>query len=305
MTSNGDKDMSKQLFDAAIGEVPPSTVDVEAVIARGRRADRMRRVASPVLATVAAVAVLLGGVAVVNLSDDDEGSFVPAGPPSTTKAAPSSTAPKTDSPCAEMLPTAPPQPEEPDVTEDRLSGVLDQVVSDKLGKGATLQSNPIAKDQNLKHLGPLEAYHWYSEPIEIEDGCQGGEDYYIAYASVKSAKGTASVMVIVARAGGSAGGEDVIRCDPNVVAPGRTSCHTETTPNGDKVLLTGLSADKGSATNRVDVLRTDQTFVVIEASNMATSGKYAGPPDASKIPLTKEQLKQIALDPDVTLYPEG
>jgi len=295
--------MSKQLFDDAIGEVPPSTVDVEAVIARGRRADRMRRVASPVLATVAAVAVLLGGVAVVSLSDDDEGSFAPAGPPSTTTALPSSA--PTTSGCAGQDATAPPQPEEPRKTEERLTAVLNQVVSDKVEKGGTLQPNSVAKDQNRKPLGTLEAYHWYAPGTEVDGDCQGGQDYYIAYASVKSPNGTGSIMVVVARAGGTAGGADIIQCDPNVIAPEQTSCHTEMTSDGDRVLLTGLKATEGSATNRVDVLRADDTFVVIEASNMATSGKYAGPPTASAIPFTTKQLKEIALSPDVTLYPEG
>jgi len=53
----------------------------------------------------------------------------------------------------------------------------------------------------------------------------------------------------------------------------------------------------------VDVLRTDGTFVVVEASNMATDGKYPGPPDSTAIPFTTEQLEQIARDADVTLFP--
>jgi hypothetical protein len=296
--------MDKQLFDDAIGEVPPSTVDVDAAIARGRRADRLRRLASPTVATVAAVAVLLGGVAVVMLSDDEAGGYAPAAPPSTTKASPTSSAPVSESPCTGVAPTAPPQPEKPAVAEDRLTGVLTQVVSHELGRGATLEKNPISKDQDGKPLGPLEAAHWYSVAKEIPNGCSGGEDYYMAEASVKSASGTGSVMVLVARAGGMGGGEDVIQCDDaDVVVSDRTSCDTETTPNGDLVLLTGMGATQGSVANRVDVLRADQTFVVVESSNMATSGKYPGPPNASKIPLTHEQLKAIALDPDVTLYP--
>ncbi|MGH3759898.1 hypothetical protein [Actinophytocola sp.] len=300
--------MSKNLFDDAIGEVPPSTVDVDAVIARGRRADRMRRVVSPTLATVVAVATLLGGVAVVVLSDDDAGGSAPASPPSTTTAPPSSD-PVSESPCAGMTPTAPPQPEEPAVTEDRLTSVLNDVVSDQLGPGATLEENPDAKNRAGKRLGALEAYHWYSKLKETKNGCRGGEDYYLARASVRSADGTGSVLVLVARAGGMGSSPDIFECDaPNVEKPDETSCETETTPNGDLVMRTGLGAGgeaKGSRTLRVDVLRADQTFVLVESANMATSGKYPGPATASKIPLSHEQLKQIALDPRVTMYPEG
>ncbi|NBH07965.1 hypothetical protein GTY80_32610, partial [Amycolatopsis sp. SID8362] len=48
--------MSKDQFDAAIGVVPPSTVDVEAVLDRERRRARVRRVANPWTAAGAGVA---------------------------------------------------------------------------------------------------------------------------------------------------------------------------------------------------------------------------------------------------------
>lgn len=306
MTSNGDKDMSKKLFDDAIGEVPPSTVDVDAVIARGRRAARVRRAASPVLATVAAVAVLLGGVAVVVLQSDGGASGVaPTKPPSTTR-----TPPTSESQCAGVTPTAPPQPEESAVTEARLTAVLTDAVSSRLPGGATLTQNPLGKGPAGRQLGPLEFKHWYSEPKEWNDatgsGCHGGEDEYSAYASVQSPDGTGSVMVMVARAGGWAGGAEDLKCDSPEVSVDETSCHVSTTPNGDQVKTTGLgrgAAMKGSKSNQVFVLKPDQTVVFIESANMATSGKYPGPPDASKIPLGYEQLKQIALDPRVTMYP--
>ena len=63
--------MHKQLFDDAIGEVPPSTVDVEAVITRGRRAARLRRVANPAVAAGVAVVLLTGAVAYTMTRGDD------------------------------------------------------------------------------------------------------------------------------------------------------------------------------------------------------------------------------------------
>jgi hypothetical protein len=180
------------------------------------------------------------------------------------------------------------------------------VVSGLLPPGATLERNPISKTREGKHLGPLQAYHWYSKATEVPNGCNGGEDYYLAEATVRSSAGRGSVSILIARSGGMGGGPEVIRCDPDAVAVDQTSCKTETSPNGDRVLKTKLgAASKGSQTNRVDVLRADDTFVVIESANMATSGKYPGPPTAKAIPLTQEQLKQIALDPRVTLYPKG
>lgn len=297
--------MSKRLFDDAIGEVPPSTVDVDAAIARGRRADRLRRVASPVLATVAAVAVLLGGVAVALLSDNDPGGSAPAAPPSRTTT-PSPAPTTSESPCADTIPTAPPQPERPAVTESRLTTVLTEVVSSKLPEGATLERNPIAKGPGGKPVGPLQFKHFYSKPKAFDGGCQGGEDFYDGMASVKWSGGTGSLLIHLGREGGWNGSADGMGCDPPGVAVDETSCRMEERPNGDLVKITSLgtgAAMKGSRTNRLDVVRADQTSVVIESANMATSGKYPGPPTASSIPLSHEQLMEIALDPRVTLYP--
>jgi hypothetical protein len=302
--------MNKKLFDDAIGEVPPSTVDVEAAIARGRRADRLRRVANPVLATIAAVAVLLGGMAVVLLSDGDAGG-APAGLPATSTTVPSPTsspAPTTSGdPCEGTTPTAPAQPEKPAVTEDRLTAVLTELVSSRLPGGATLEQNPLGKDRAGRPVGPLVFEHWYSKPKPYDTGCQGGEDSYEAYASVTWSGGTGSIWISIGREGGWNGSAEGMVCPDPDVDVDQTSCRTETTPNGDLVMYTTLGNGaemKGSMTNRLDIVRADQTSIVIAASNMATSGKYPGPPDASRIPLTHEQLKQIVLDPRVTMYPK-
>ncbi len=78
--------MDKQLFDDAIGEVPPSTVDVDAAIARGRRAAWTRRVLSPVTAVAAGVVLVAGGAVALTLPSS--GDSVPAAqvqPTSTTQ----------------------------------------------------------------------------------------------------------------------------------------------------------------------------------------------------------------------------
>src|ERR671933_229213 len=81
--------MDKQLFDDAIGEVPPSTIDVDAVITRGRRADRLRRVANPAVAAGVAVVLAVGAVAyTMNRGDGGVGvGGSPTSPTSTTSAA--------------------------------------------------------------------------------------------------------------------------------------------------------------------------------------------------------------------------
>lgn len=287
--------MNKQLFDDAIGEAPPSRVDVDAVIVRGRRAVRVRRVASPALAAVAVVGVVLFGVVVVAQSDGDTDGFVPAEPSRTT-----TTSPTSESPCAGATPTAPAQPERPAVAEDRLTAVLNASVSERLPEDATLEANPDAKNQAGDPLGPLQTYHWYYESKESEGICLGGEDEYVSRASVRSPHGVGSVFFLVARSGTEG---DLVCASPSE-SPDQSSCRTETTPNGDVVMTTVLGKGQESKTYRVDVLRADQTFVLGEASDKATSGKYPGPPDTTRMPLTPQQLKAIALDPALTLYPK-
>jgi hypothetical protein len=188
-------------------------------------------------------------------------------------------------------------------TGTRLTGALKDAVSGLLPRGASLTGNADAADPAGRPVGPLEAVYWNDQAADPPTGCPVGNGYYLARASVPMANGTGSVKIVVARAAGEADSAAIFECDPNVVAPDRTSCHSKTTPDGDKVVATGLRASAGSKTNRVDVLRTDGTFVVVEASNMATDGKYPGPPDSTSIPLTTGQLEQIALAADVTLSP--
>ncbi|GAB3469367.1 hypothetical protein [Actinophytocola sediminis] len=72
--------MDKRLFQEVIGEVPPSTVSVETVITRGRRAERFRRATSPVVAAGVTV-VLLSGAIAYTLTDGDGDGTPPGGQP--------------------------------------------------------------------------------------------------------------------------------------------------------------------------------------------------------------------------------
>jgi hypothetical protein len=276
--------MSKKLFDDAIGEVPASTVDVEAAITRGRRADRLRRVGSPVLATVVAVGVLLGGMTVMLRPDDDADNYVQAQPTTATSPTPSVDG------CEGTTPTAPPQPEKPAATEARLTTALTDLVSSTLPEGATLEQSPVDKDGRPD--GPLVFEHRYSEPKQYENGCQVGEDAYHASASVRWSGGTAGITMSIGRAGGWNVSADSVQLCRDPGTESKPACHTETTPNGDLIKIVSLA----DATNQLVVVRPDQTAIVIEV--------YPESPDASRLPLTHEQLKEIALDPRVTMYPK-
>src|SRR5215471_3244459 len=92
--------MHKELFDDAIGEVPPSTVDVDAAIVRGRRAAVVRRVVNPVVAAGVVVVLLIGVVAYTMTRPGPDDIGTPGGPPSSTSQSddPSSDAPSSDDP---------------------------------------------------------------------------------------------------------------------------------------------------------------------------------------------------------------
>src|SRR5688572_21911149 len=116
--------MDRQDLDRAIGEVPPSTVDVDAIIARNRRAGFVGRVTSPWVATSLAVIAVTFGTAALLLPQDAGGGGTPAAPPTSGTSSTSSPPPRARSTCEASTPTAPAMPEQPKVVAQRLSGAL-------------------------------------------------------------------------------------------------------------------------------------------------------------------------------------
>ena len=302
MTSHGDENMTKQLFDAAIGDVPPSTVDVETAIARGRRAALVWRMANPVVASVAAVAVLLGAVAVVLLSSGDKGSLGPAIPPSPTSSATAPPTTESVSPCLEgMAPTAPPATEKPAAASHRLTQLLTNEVKSRLLPGAVLVAHPGAQYPDGHPRGPLEVFYVFSESEDLGGGnCKIGEDYYLAWSDVQAPAGTGNLQVLVARGGG--GNEVGTDCSTNNHV---LSCHIKHNARGDIAVQTTYRMESGTTQYQVAVTKADGTAIQLEAENIAGSSKSGGQATAAKPPLTMAQLTQIALDPRVTMYPQG
>ncbi len=302
VTDDGDKDMTKQLFDDAIGDVPPSTVDVDAAIARGRRVVLVHRLANPVVATVAAVAVLLGAVAVVLVSSDDaNGGLGPAIPssPTTSRTAPPTTS--TSSCFDGVEPTAPPAKERPAATAHRLTQLMTSAVKARLAPGATLVAHPGAQYPDGTPRGPLEVFHVHSETKDLgHDACQIGEDYFLGWSDVQAPAGTGNIQVYVARGGGS--NQVGTDCSTNNHI---LSCHVKRTPGGDVAVQTTSRMESGTTQFQVAVNRSDGTVVQLEAEDIAGSSKSGGAATAAKPPLTMAQLTAIALDPRVTMYPEG
>ena len=136
--------MDKQLFDDAIGEVPPSTVDVDAAIVRGRRAVRFHRVANPAVAAGVAVVLLTGAVAYTMTRDDDGILGVGTGPPPTTSVGTETPSSSMTLPPDKEAPPLPPQCEKKNLeTPEVAAGRLQQVVTDAvLAQRPDLQLTP-------------------------------------------------------------------------------------------------------------------------------------------------------------------
>lgn len=280
--------MNKDLFDHAIGEVPPSTVDVDAAIAHERRAAWVRRVANPWVATAAGVVAVTFGVAAA-IMPGAPGAVDGASPSST---ATSSTATATAAPpfdCLNSTPTAPPTTEDPAAAATRLSTVL---------TGGVRRYLPDAD------LGTLAFTHNLSPGEEDGTSCRPPQDNFNADAKVVDAAGLGNLSAFVGRLGGAVN-TLVTECDtPDSVTVGQTACARENGPNGELILSTTLESGEGAITHRIDVSKPDGTGVILIAENVATA-KQPGPAQRPTPPLSHEQLIEIALDAGMTLYPSG
>lgn len=221
--------MDKQLFDDAIGEVPPSTVDVDAAIARGRRAAWTRRVANPVVAAAAAVVLVAGGAVVLTLPDGEPVTAAQVQPTTTRTDPPRSPAAAcTANPVALGLTEA-------------LSAALE---SRGLLVGAALSVDPTITELNGPGTAPLQ---FLPLELEVTNGCGG-------YSAVGVVDGTGRLTVSVAR------------LDDNLIPemeclPKMGDCQRTTGPNGE-----GIVGFANWDANRVDIVKGD-TVVILAAEN--------------------------------------
>lgn len=288
--------MSREQFDAAIGVVPVSTVDVEAVLDRERRRARVRRVAIPWTAAGAGVAAVAVGAAFVFAPGEPARTLVPANTPS---------APASEDPCA-VSPYPPqtgaPIPEKVDVAANRLSGVLTAAVQQRVAAGTKLRPHAQGEYPKGKQHGPLAFYHVFSAQVAHESSCSGGEDYFMAAATTVDGSRKGNVWAIVTRLGGNATPATECGKPPEDM---RQSCERKTGPHGETIVEETLSSPGQATANRTNVTKPDGTGVMVEAQNVADDAKKNHPdgPDMPSPPLSLAQLTAIALDPGLTLYP--
>ena len=284
--------MSREQFDAAIGAVPPSTVDVEAVLDRERRRARVLRVANPWTAAGAGVAAVAAGAVLVLAPGNPAPSVVQPG-----TAAP----PPSSDPCRlAPLPTGAPLQEKATVVADRLTTVLTDAVRQRVAAGTTLGVHTMGQYPKGTQHGPLAFFHVFSAPVPKDGACSGGEDYFMAAASTTEKAHKGNVWAIVTRLGGNA--TPATECSP---PPERTegSCHRRTGPHGETIVELTFTLRDGPTVNQVDVTKPDGTGLLVEAQNTARDAKQGDAPDMPSPPLSLAQLAEVALDPALTLYP--
>lgn len=298
--------MDKQLFDDAIGEVPRSTVDVDAVIRRGRRAALVRRVANPAVAAGVAVLLLVGAVAYTMTRDDGGGTVIggpptTTSPPGTTSQSPSSTV--TDVPTPKKPPVCddPSKVEETQVAIDRLDAAIGPLVAAH-AQPLDLTASPGALIDGVQY-GPLEFFQVDGHSSVQVPLCDG--DYLLARATTRATDGgDGNLMVSIGPAfyarSGAGGG-----CGPPEVTPSQTECQDLTPAPGVSAMISTHVFENGVTKNRLDMVKPDGTEIVIEAENSAVSSKISDGPTASLPPMTKEQLLQLGLEPQLVLFPKA
>jgi hypothetical protein len=268
--------MDKQLFDDAIGEVPPSTVDVDAAITRGRRAARLRLVANPVVAAGVAV-VLLTGVVAYTMTRNDAGATVGTQPSSAprfveTTQSPSSASGGPPAGCAR------PDLETPAQVIARLNPVV----------GTAFQA--LRPEVTLTGRGQFEPLKFRLSGSSL---CQEGA-MLTALATTHAPEGTGSVQVVVSA---SFADPSTLTCDGR--SGPDTVCTVVTSTDGDVIRKTTGQLRHGAVGNDVEVIRPDGTAVMVTADNIGPDG----PPAASTPPLTVDQLAAIGTAPGLTLFP--
>lgn len=293
--------MDKQLFDDAIGEVPPPTINVEATIVRGRRAARLRSVANPVVAAGVAVVLVAGVIAFTMTRGDAGGGVQVGGPPasttSSTSASASAGASTREAPPNAELPDACSRPDLESGAEvaARLTPVLKAAVQAQR-PDVQLETNPGNEYPAGVSHGPLD-FFYVSDPADAPI-CDA-DSYLLTRATTKAAEGQGNILVAVQPIHNL---EMTTTCDP----PGsgeQTFCEKVTGPNGEVILKQTRALEGGTTMTRVDVVRTDGTWVTVSSEDINTSVKSGNAPTATAPPLNHDQLIAIGTDPGMTLFP--
>jgi hypothetical protein len=289
--------MDKQLFDDAIGEVPRSTVDVDAAITRGRRAARIHQVANPAVAAGVAVVLLVGAVAYTMTRDDPGGMAVGTPPTSTT----SPTARTTNTTSRSTpKPVAPPSCARTDLENAeqlnvRLTGIVRSALQQQR-PDVTLKPNPDSTGLGLEP--PLAFYQVNGTRVGSDKPICDEDSYAMAMATTQGPEGAGNVTVLVQP---SFYGPETLTCEGS--SHEDVLCKVVTLPSGDTVVKRISQFEGGTEGTRVDIIRPDRTLVTVLSENIDTSVKSGGGPTATAPPLNLDQLIAIGTAQGMTMFP--
>jgi hypothetical protein len=292
--------MDKQLFEEVIGEVAPSTVDVEAIITRGRRADRIRRVANPVVAAGVAV-VLLSGAVVYTMTGDGGGGLGIGGQPTPSRTVTSQPATSTPKGQGGEAPEACSRPDLESAAE--VIARLNPLVAARFRAqrpDATLEVNPSSEDPAGESHEPLEFYQVAGYSPEDVPICEF-DSYIIATATVRAPEGDGNILISLAASYADAIGP-VETCETLVEVSHLPYCEEVAGPNGEIIVRTTNEHENGTISHLVDIYRQDGTVVRLMSANVGTDVKTDDPPTAPLPPLSHDQLVAIGTAPGMTLF---
>lgn len=257
-------------FDEAMGTVPASTIDVDTIIARGRRSTAYRR-----LGMSAAGLGGVAGIVALALSAGPLGRVAAPGPPAQVGGPPVGTTAPESSPEAR---TTEPLKE----TERRLRNALKQIIGEQLPGARTTAGFPPLAEGHLLREATQRTYS--TVPA----------DYFEGQATLIGIKPGRFFLQM-----GTIGpGFDV---DTSCRNWKHASCRVEKGARGETIVqIAGDDRKNGepdSRFHRVYVRKADGTGVMVDANN----GIVKPPPGGADPVLTLDQLVAIATDPRLDL----
>lgn len=268
-------------FDDAIGVVPPSLIDVDRLIVRGRRRQLVRRIglAGAGAASVVAVAVTM------SLGTGGGGSpgvqFAAPGPSESTAPSPSNSgSPRAGALLASPLPVPSNEPATPPAearsTEKRLSQAIKDAVHDH-APGYTLSAD-------TGGTSPFKMKYLYisAAPNRI------GSNAYDGSANLRGPGGRGNVSVTIGRIGSI--------WHPRTTCDGfQPDCEVATGPHGEMVVRKVEYGEDSRKFHYVLITRPDGTGVLIVAANQGGQTDLGKPFQAEPV-LTFDQLVAIGAD---------
>lgn len=250
---------NRDLIDDEIGTPPPSTVDVDAVMARQRRRVRVQRVGLVISAGAMTVAIVVV-LSVLPHSGNAPRLTAGAAPTASAKASPAKTAP-TDPRTAEA---------------ERLTTELKQIMTATL-PGAQFLANPSEPG---------------SQPLVFVSKGQ----YFFATATIKDSAGSGTINVTVGNDDVAMGGKLNCPTGPPPRDVAHLTCDVK--PAAGAASMMSLSDSIGThhyERHLVTVLRSDGNSVSVDVSNGVTDPDYAAKRPTPS--LNAAQTSTVALDP--------